>query len=282
MRIARIVPMILTLLVWAATARGEVQPQRFVVPLSRPGQPVKLEVSLISGGISVVPRSGNDVIVEAVPEDDDADHDRDSDGDSGRDRESRRTAGMHRLPNRSLGLVVEEDANHVTVGNAGIPHEVTLRIQVPRNTSVTLSTVNGGDISVEGLEGTIELNNTNGGITAKDVAGSVVAHTTNGDVKVSISRLDSSAALSFATFNGDVDVTLPSSARGNLHMRSDRGEIYTDFDVQLLAQGPKVEQHKNGSRYHLEVEQDVAGKLNGGGPDIQLRTFNGDIYLHKR
>ena len=48
MRIARLVPLIFTLLVAAAAARAEVQPQRFVVPLSRPGQPVRLEVSLVS------------------------------------------------------------------------------------------------------------------------------------------------------------------------------------------------------------------------------------------
>ena len=185
MRSHRIAFIVIALLAGAAAARAEnPQSQRFVVPLSRPGQAVRLEVSLISGGISVQPRAGNDVIVEAVAggEGDDDEH------------ESRGPAGMHRLPNRSLGLVVEEDANHVTIGNAGIPHEVTLRIQVPRNTSVALTTVNGGDITVEGLEGTLELNNTNGAITARDVAGSVVAHTTNGDVKISMTRVDGCAS----------------------------------------------------------------------------------------
>ena len=126
---------------------------------------------------------------------------------------------------------------------------------------MSLSTVNDGEISVEGLEGTLELNNTNGGITAKDVAGSVVAQTTNGDIKVSMSRVDADAAMAFATFNGDVDVTLPAGTRGNLRMRSDNGEIYTDFDVQLSSVAPKVEQHKSGGKYRLEVEQDVAGSL---------------------
>jgi len=277
MRIHRLLLSLAALLALAGAARAASPPgQRFVVPLSHPGQPVKLEVSLIGGSIDVVPHAGNEVVVEAAPSDGD-DEDEDSDHESSRSR-----SGMHRLPNRSLGLVVEEDANHVTVGMGGVPHEVVLRIQVPRQASVSLSTVNDGEISVEGLDGTLELNNTNGGITAKDVAGSVVAHTTNGDIKVTMTRVNANAPMAFATFNGDVDVSLPAGTRGNLRLRSDNGEIYTDFDVQLTSQAPKVEQHKTGGKYRLEVEQDVAGSLNGGGPDIQLRTFNGDIYLRKK
>jgi len=265
----------LVLLALAVAARAESpSTQRFVVPLSHPGQPVKLEVSLIGGSISIRPSSGNEVTVEAIAEDKDDDEDQ--------DHPPRGAAGMHRLPNRSLGLVVEEENNKVTVGMGGMPRDVTLRIQVPRQSSVSLSTVNDGDIHVQGLEGDLELNNVNGEITAKDVAGSVVAHTTNGDVKVTMTRVDAKAALAFATLNGNVDVSLPASFRGDLRMRSDNGEIYTDFDVQLGASPAKVEQQRQGGKYRLEVEQEVRGTIGGGGPEIQLRTFNGDIYLRKR
>ena len=258
------------LLVSAAAARAQ-GPNRFVVPLSKPGQAVRLEVSLVSGSISVEPHTGNEVVVEAVGNDE-----REHRSPSGP------ASGMRRLPNTSLGLVVEEENNKVTVGMGGMPREVTLRIQVPRQSSVSLSTVNDGDIHVQGLEGDLELNNVNGEIIAKDVAGSVVAHTTNGDVKVTMTRVDGKAALAFATLNGNVDVSLPASFRGDLRMRSDNGEIYTDFDVQLSQSPAKVEQQRQGGKYRLEVEQEVRGTVGGGGPEIQLRTFNGDIYLRKR
>ncbi|HEV8240320.1 MAG TPA: DUF4097 family beta strand repeat-containing protein [Thermoanaerobaculia bacterium] len=269
-------PILSLALMLLVTAAGRAQgtqsgPNRFVVPLSKPGQPVRLEVSLISGSINVEPHAGNEVVVEAVGEDE-----REHRAPSGA------ASGMRRLPNTSLGLVVEEENNKVTVGMGGMPRDVTLRIQVPRQASVSLSTVNDGDIHVQGLEGDIELNNVNGEITAKDVAGSVVAHTTNGSVKVTMTRVDAKAALAFATLNGDVDVSLPGSFRGDLRMRSDNGEIYTDFDVQLSQSPAKVEQQRQGGKYRLEVEQEVRGTIGGGGPEIQLRTFNGDIYLRKR
>jgi hypothetical protein len=264
----------LALFLLAAAAHAQAG-NRYVVPLSKPGDPVHLEVNLISGGITVEPHAGNEVIVEAAGGGDDGDDDHDS-------KPARGAAGMRRLPNRSLGLVVEEENNKVSVAMGGMPREVTLRIQVPRQTSVSLTTVNDGDIHVTGLDGTLELNNVNGEITAKDVAGSVVAHTTNGDVKVVMTRVDPKAALAFATLNGDVDVSLPAGFRGDLRMRSDNGEIYTDFDVQLSTSPAKVEQQRNGGKYRLEVEQEVRGTIGGGGPEIQLRTFNGDIYLRKR
>jgi len=266
-----ILPFAAVLLLAAAAAHAQGN-NRYVVPLSKPGQPVHLDVDLVSGSITVEPHTGNEVVVEAVGADD-GDHE---------SKPARGGAGMRRLPNRSLGLVVEEENNKVAVSMGGMPRDVTLRILVPRQTSVSLSTVNDGDIHVSGLEGTLELNNVNGEIIAKDVAGSVVAHTTNGDVKVVMSRVDPKAALAFATLNGDVDVSLPASFHGDLRMRSDNGEIYTDFDVQLSTVPAKVEQQRNGGKYRLEVEQEVRGTIGGGGPEIQLRTFNGDIYLRKR
>lgn len=245
---------------------------RYAVPLSRPGQPVRLEVALVFGSITVESHPGGDVVVESR-----------GGGEDAGDRGGRGAAqGMRRLPNRSMGLVIEEEDNLVRVSSAGAPRAVSLRLLVPRQASLKLTTVNDGDLHVQGVEGDLELRNTNGDITVRDVGGSVVAHTTNGEVKVTLSRLDPKAALSFATLNGDVDVTLPADARGLLRLRSDNGEIYTDFDVALSREPARTEERRSGGRYRLEVQQEVRGTINGGGPEIQLRTFNGDIYLRKR
>jgi hypothetical protein len=247
-------------------------PDRFTVPLSRPGQPVKVEVGLVFGSIAVEAHGGAEVVVESQsPED--------------RRAQSAGTGqaeGMRRLPNRSLGLVIEEEDNLVRVSSSGPPRRATLRLLVPRQTSLKLTTVNDGDITVQGVQGDHELRNTNGSITVRDVGGDVVAHTVNGQLKVTLERVDANAALSFATLNGNVDVTLPPDARGQLRMRSDNGEIFTDFDVQLTHQPARVEEQRSGGRYRLEVEQEVRGTINGGGPEIQLRTFNGNIYLRRR
>ena len=261
----------------AAAAPGLAQTaatgDRYTVPLTRPGQPVRVEVGLVTGSIDVVSHAGSEVFVESLSRDEIRQH-----------REGRGQAqGMRRLPNRSLGLVIEEEDNRVKVVSSGSPDRGTaLRITVPRQTSLKLATVNDGDITVQGVEGELEVRNTNGSVVLRDVGGAVVAHTVNGEVKVTLTRLDPKASLSFTTLNGNVDVTLPPETRGALRLRSDNGEIFTDFDVDISASPARVEEKRSGGRYRLEVEQEVRGTINGGGAEIQMRTFNGNIYLRKR
>ena len=38
---------------------------------------------------------------------------------------------------------------------------------------------------------------------------------------------------------------------------------------------------RNRGRYRVEVDNSIYGTVNGGGPDFELRTFNGDIYLRR-
>ena len=267
-----LVPTLLGLALFLATAASAQQAgDRYVIPLSNPGQPVKVQVSLVYGSISVEPHANaNEVVVVARSD------------DEGEEEPRRNSQGMRRLPNRSLGLAVEEQGNVVKVSMGGPPRKGSLHLLVPRKATLSLGTVNDGDISVRGIDGELELQNVNGSITALDVAGTVVAHTTNGEVKVTLTRLDPRAAMAFSTLNGDVDVTMPADLRATLRMRSDNGEIYSDFDVQLGAPEAKVSQGRSGGRYRLEVEREVRGTVGGGGPEIQLRTFNGDIVLRRK
>ena len=65
-------------------------------------------------------------------------------------------------------------------------------------------------------------------------------------------------------------------------LRSERGEIFTDFDLQLKSQSAATAEARRGSGpLRIDVNRDVVGTVNGGGPEIELRSFNGAIYLRK-
>ncbi len=66
----------------------------------------------------------------------------------------------------------------------------------------------------------------------------MVAHSTNGKIVASLSRLAAGKSMSFSTFNGDIDVTLPADSKATLKARADNGDIFTDFDVKLEPQQP--------------------------------------------
>ena len=115
-----------------------------------------------------------------------------------------------------------------------------------------------------------------------NVAGSVNAGTTNGSVRASLTRVTAEREMSFTSQNGKVDVTLPPTTRANLRMRSDNGDVYSDFDVQLSPAASVVQENRNeNGRYRVSRSRTIVGAINGGGPEFELRTFNSDVYVRK-
>lgn len=281
----------------AAAATQAVGPERIVVPLADPAKPASIRVALINGGITIEGYDGKEVVVEArtratAPDaDEDADDDADEDSIRGGvagalaaarpGTKERSSAGMRRIPNRSLGLAVEANGNLVSVNAESWRQAIDIKMLVPSGSSLKLGCINDGDITVSGVGGGLELSNVNGAITVRNAMSQVVADTTNGPIVITFARWGGDKPMAFSTLNGDVDVTLPGTLRANLVMRSDNGEIYSDFEVALDAGEAKVSERRAEGRFRVEVEQAVRGTVGGGGPEIVLKTFNGDIFLRK-
>ena len=253
-------------------AAGQQQPSadQVTVPLSDPSRPVLIDVSLVQGSITVRGTTRKDVLVTARPE---------------TDRPSRRydpdATGMRRIPQTS-GFRITEDANRIKVSSDSPNRSITFEIEAPARANLKLSTVNGGEILVENIEGELTVSNTNGGITLNDVAGTVTAGTTNGSVRASLTRVTADKQMAFTSLNGAVDVTLPPSTKANLRMRSDNGDVYSDFDVQLAASAPVVQESRGSNgRYRISRNRSIVGAINGGGPEFELRTFNSNVYVRK-
>ena len=255
---------------------------RVTVPLSDPSRPSTVRAHLLTGSITVKAYDGKEIIVEASP--------RGSDEESrpGRrhgagSKDDASTDGLKRIPMNAKGLSVEAENNQVNIGTDSTRRAVDLTITVPVHTSLSLHTVNGGNISVTGVDGELDINNVNGAVTLTNVSGSVVAHALNGRVLVTFNRVDQKP-MAFSSLNGSIDVTFPASLKANLSMRSDNGEVFSDFDVKLEASVPQqtVEDGRpHGGTYRVKIDKTVHGTINGGGPEIQFKNFNGNIYIRK-
>jgi DUF4097 and DUF4098 domain-containing protein YvlB len=247
---------------------------RITVPFSDASKPRTVIVKMIQGGITVRGYEGRDAIVETTSRS----------GNSRRDsRPSSVPAGMHRIENNSGGLDITEENNIITI-HGGVMHSSDVVLQVPAQTSLKLETINGGAIVVENISGEVDAQNMNGAVTITNVSGSVVANSMNGKVIASLNKVTPNKPMSFSTMNGPIDVTLPADMKANLKMKTDNGDIWTDFDVKLDAShGPTVEDNsKKGGRYHVRVDKAMYGSINGGGPEIQFVTSNGSIVIHKK
>jgi DUF4097 and DUF4098 domain-containing protein YvlB len=200
-------------------------------------------------------------------------------------KETEPPAGMHRIGGNNPGLEITEQNNTIRVSGAGLFSQADVVIQVPVQTSVSVSARLGNAIVIENITGEVEANNMNGQVTITNVSGSVVAHSMNGKILASINSVTPDKAMSFSTMNGEIDVTLPASIKANVKLKTDHGDMFTDFDIKLdaTAQPPQVEDNRNkGGRYRVRFNRGTSGTINGGGPEYQFTTFNGSILIHKK
>jgi DUF4097 and DUF4098 domain-containing protein YvlB len=254
----------------AEEQQGKRVGDRVVVTLSDPSRPSSVKASLINGGITVKAYEGKDIIVEAHPR-----------GREDSDDEDR--PGPKRLNIATTGLNVEEENNQVNIGADAINRTIDLVIQVPVHTSLHLRAVNDGDIVVTGVDGELDIDDVNGSVTLTKIAGSAVAHALNGKLLVSFTRINQKP-MAFSSLNGDIDVTFPADLKANVSLRSDNGDVFSDFDVNMTPQSsqPVVEDGRNhGGKYKVKIDKTVRGTINGGGPEMQFTNFNGGIYIRK-
>ena len=182
----------------------------------------------------------------------------------------------------SLDITAEESNNQINIHSSAVNKIIHLNIKVPKNEAMLkLSTVNDGNITASNVRGELEITNVNGFIKLNNVSGSVVANTVNGDVTVVFKTIDPKAAMAFSTLNGNVDVTFPATLKANVKLKSDRGDIYTDFDVNTSQQKPAVTRSNKAGMYSLKIDDWVYGKIDGGGPEMLMKNMNGNIYIRK-
>jgi hypothetical protein len=144
-------------------------------------------------------------------------------------------------------------------------------LHVPATTKVTLSTLNEGEIKVERVSGGFDLRNVNGGVDLEDVTGAGDAKTVNGEVKATFA-VNPSAGCSFSTVNGSIHVYFRPNLSAELRYETLNGDVYTDFPVTAESSGG-VTTFRRG-RFNT-------GQVGSGGPQIQLNTLNGSIFVHR-
>lgn len=144
--------------------------------------------------------------------------------------------------------------------------EVAYTVRVPSGADMRFTTVNGG-IDVTRLDGRLDVETVNGGIVARDVAGAAFeASTVNGGIEVDLLRMPERGVKLECT-NGGIKLRLPADAKADISARVANGGID--------AAGLPIDATEQ-SRRRLE------GRLNGGGPRIEIEGTNGGIRIAPR
>ena len=139
----------------------------------------------------------------------------------------------------------------------------------------------GGSIHVGRVEGSVNAKTSGGSITIDRSGGSVVAKTSGGSVTVN----EVLGSIEASSSGGSVSARLTSQPLADCRLTTSGGR------VEVTLAGPiavDLDAKTSGGRVHLEMpvtisgsvsKTSVRGTLNGGGPQLYLRTSGGSIYV---
>lgn len=160
--------------------------------------------------------------------------------------------------------------------------ELDFTVKVPYSLNLHVSTVNGGDINVNDVTGSLGIRNVNGAIKVVNAKGKADMHTINGNVEVNYTSLPPGES-DFKTLNGDVKISYPASLAVDCQFKTFNGDFFTDFpNVETLPVRviKNSENRDNKTVYKLSTETFI--RIGAGGPTYKFETFNGNIYLKKQ
>jgi DUF4097 and DUF4098 domain-containing protein YvlB len=141
----------------------------------------------------------------------------------------------------------------------------------------------GGGIRLEGCNGEADVRTSGGSIHLGKVAGDVNAHTSGGSISVN----EAAGTVNASTSGGSINVTLVEQPKGNCRFTTSGGSITANLSEKI---GVDVDASTSGGRVSTDFPVQVQGDLdkhhlraeiNGGGPELYLRTSGGSIHLKR-
>ena len=159
----------------------------------------------------------------------------------------------------------------------GYESKFDFEIRVPRAIQLDLSTVNGGDVTVQGTRGDFRLKNVNGSVLMDNAGGSGQARTVNGRVRAEFQR-NPRAKSSFGSINGDLVVVYPRDLAADVRVKTFNGEVFTDYSVAALPSRAPTKKIQGNKRV-FKTDGFSGMRIGQGGPEIEFDAFNGDVRI---
>lgn len=239
-------------------------PEQISIPLSNPDKPGLVSINHYKGSIHVTGYSGRTVVITANY------------------RNLGNGNGMKLISSSAVKLSASEKNNIVIIKANSYRRTIDLNIRIPYDFSLKISNDDNGDIMVRDVSGVFELNNNNGDVKLVNVSGSAIISTIDGNIIADFVKVDPEMPMAFSTIEGKIDLALPQDANISLKMRTEYGEIYSDFNINIDKRKTNIRKHKSTGSTNISLDDWTYGKINNGGPEYLIKSLNGNIYIREK
>jgi DUF4097 and DUF4098 domain-containing protein YvlB len=148
------------------------------------------------------------------------------------------------------------------------------------------ATTSGGNVGIVEGRGKVRLETSGGNISAKRLVGSSDLRTSGGDIKVeSVEN-----TLLAETSGGDVKARFAGDIKGDCKLSTSGGQVKASvsktasFHLEAATSGGEVD--ASGLTITIDHggsgKSSLSGSVNGGGPELKLRSSGGDIQIDTR
>ena len=174
------------------------------------------------------------------------------------------TAGGHIQVEDSAGPATLRTAGgHITIGDVG---------------GNLIADTAGGHIESGHVRGTVHAKTAGGSIQIRQADGAVEAKTVGGSITARIAAQPKEASY-LETMAGSVNLQLASNVKLDVDAESDGGSV--DSNLQLQGEDKQSAKDDDDDHGRWFRNRTISGKLNGGGPKLQVRTTHGRISITK-
>ena len=161
-------------------------------------------------------------------------------------------------------------------GNRNI--RVTYKVTVPQSYNVDLDT-SGGSIQIENLQGEVDAHTSGGSISLEDMQGDVDIKTSGGSLDLDniIGKIDAK------TSGGSIKLKLPTNPTKDSKVKTSGGSITAylakDVAVDLSAKTSGGRVSSEFTVNGITKKRSIVGTINGGGPELVLKTSGGSVRI---
>ena len=259
----------LTALLCTLTMTIFAQSEEVTIPFDDATSDKELHIKIFQGEITIQGTNRQDILVtyEVI-------EDEKEEALSSTDKE-----GLKKISGGNLDLEMSSDNNLAEIKSHNWNKNIRFSIEVPTSIRLNIQKNIGGNVLVSDVKGNINIENNVGDIEVKSIVGMVSASTNAGDITCHFKEIPEAQNMLFTTTTGKIDLSLPALFAANLKLKTDMGDIYSDLDLQMVKKELEPKTKDDGDSFKFFHSDYTFATLNGGGPELTIKSKLGSIYL---